>query len=134
MMQSHPFLVCLQCPPMLVFMSASEQPYHSHGQCIPPRKPLGASARHYMFHSFSVLFACVPQCFLSPVGSFAIVHQRLDTAHKIEIMLNTLAAHTASLTLCVRSPRTRSILVSAKESLEKASTWWTHVHIDIRLT
>lgn len=74
---------------------------------------------HPVFHSFPVLFACVLQCFLSPVGSFAIVNQRQDIAHKTEIIQNTLAAHTASLTLCVQS-QDYVLLVSAKELLEKA--------------
>lgn len=52
---------------------------------------------HPVFHSFPVLVACVLQCFLPPVGSFAIVNQGLDIAHKMEIIQNTLAAHTASL-------------------------------------
>lgn len=104
MMQSHPFLICLQRPPCLC-------PYRplNHNIAVissvhltkdaPP-----GSTRHCIFHSFPVSLACVFQCFLSSVGSFAIVHQRLDTAYKREKSQNMLAGHSASLTLSVHSP------------------------------
>lgn len=81
---------------------------------------------HPVFHSFPVLFACVLRCFLSPVGSFAIVNQRQDIAHKTEIIQNTLAAHTASLTLCVHSPRTMSFWYLQRNRLKKPGDMHSH--------
>lgn len=81
---------------------------------------------HPVFHSFPVLFACVLQCFLSPVGSFAIVNQRLDIAHKMEIIQNTLAAHTTSLTLCVHSPSTMSFWYLQRNRLKKPVDMHSH--------
>lgn len=97
-MQSHPLSSAFRVAPHRCL----GQPLN-HNITVTAKEAPQGSARYCIFQSFLVLLAGVLQCFLSPLKSFAVINQRLGTAHKREIIKSMWALHTASLTLCVHS-------------------------------
>jgi len=119
MRQSHPFLICLPCPPPIpVSTSASVPQYRGHrGPRTQPGTPFRAQP-DTAFTELSRSLCLCSWCLFSPVGSFAIVDQSADIAHKRAMIQNPPAAYTASLWPLDHGARTVPCAVCEGAALE----------------